>query len=424
MLIMRVSVSRLLWRAVLAGAVCALLIGLSAPRPVAAQQLTPVFVVPTDAVTADGPVSVWLAVLNASDRPVPYAFPAMLDGRLRAGGVEHAVPVALRDTAGGTDSVIPPGGYVRREYALTVPEGLQGQVVLDVPGLAANAVALEVRRADAVAKATDAAPAATASGPTIPPKSPIEEATDSSAEVFFKEHFSGYEPTYFIVGPEAPNARFQISFKYQLFSNRGPLIREFPTLKGVHLAYTQRSLWDLSSPSKPFVDTSYKPELFFVLPRVDAGRWADGVRLDLQAGFQHESNGKSGTDSRSLNLAYFDTKLTLGAEGGFQASVAPRVWAYLGSLDENPDIPDYRGYVGLRTTLGWDKGLLLAAKVQVGDDWNRGNLQLDLSYPLMRFLYGNLSLYLYAQYFLGYGESLLYYNERSSSFRLGFALYP
>jgi len=41
----------------------------------------------------------------------------------------------------------------------------------------------------------------------------------------------------------------------------------------------------------------------------------------------------------------------------------------------------------------------------------------------MRFLYGNVGLYLYAQYFLGYGESLLNYNERTSAFRLGFALF-
>jgi len=34
-----------------------------------------------------------------------------------------------------------------------------------------------------------------------------------------------------------------------------------------------------------------------------------------------------------------------------------------------------------------------------------------------------LGLDLDAKYFLGYGESLLRYNERSSAFRLGFALY-
>ena len=120
-----------------------------------------------------------------------YASPPVLNGRLRADRVEYAVSATLRDAAAGTDSVIAPGGYVRREYVLTVPEELRGQVVLDVPGLAANAVALEVRQADAVAKAPDAAPAATAGGPAGPSKTPIEEGTESSAEAFFKEHFSG-----------------------------------------------------------------------------------------------------------------------------------------------------------------------------------------------------------------------------------------
>jgi outer membrane phospholipase A len=73
--------------------------------------------------------------------------------------------------------------------------------------------------------------------------------------------------------------------------------------------------------------------------------------------------------------------------------------------------------------LGWGRGLLLSATGRLGDDANRGALQLDLSYPLMRFLYGNVGLYLYAQYFLGYGESLLRYNERSSALRFGFALF-
>lgn len=42
---------------------------------------------------------------------------------------------------------------------------------------------------------------------------------------------------------------------------------------------------------------------------------------------------------------------------------------------------------------------------------------------LIRFLRGNPVLDLYTQSFLGYGEGLLRYNERSSAFRLGFALY-
>jgi outer membrane phospholipase A len=274
-----------------------------------------------------------------------------------------------------------------------------------------------------VAKAAEAASTEPAKSPAEPPKAPADEAEESAAVEFFKEHFSGYEPFYFIAGADYPNAKFQISFKYQLFSNTGPLVKALPAFKGVHIAYTQTSLWDLTSTSKPFVDTSYKPEVFYAMRGVDGGRWADWLRLDLQAGLQHQSNGKSGADSRSLNVVYFEPTLVVGNEDRFHFSLAPRVWAYLGGLDENPDIKDYYGNVGVRSTLGWGRGLLLSATGRLGDDANRGALQLDLSYPLMRFLYGNVGLYLYAQYFLGYGESLLRYNERSSALRFGFALF-
>jgi outer membrane phospholipase A len=393
------------------------------PRIVLAQEVTPVFVVPREPVAAGGPLSVWLVVLNASDRAATYAFPASLDGRLRAAEAERSVAGTLRNTSDAGETTIPPGGHVRREYVIRVPEGLEGQAVFSVPAIAANAVVLDVRRTEAVANASEPAPAEPAASPAEPPKAPTDEGEEADAVKFFKEHFSGYEPLYFIVGGDYPNAKFQISFKYQVFSNKGPLVKTFPAFKGLHIAYTQTSLWDLTSTSKPFVDTSYKPEVFYAIRRVDGGRWADWLRLDLQAGLQHHSNGKSGADSRSLNVAYFEPTAIVGDEDGFHFSLAPRIWAYIGDLDENPDIKDFYGNVGVRSTLGWGRGLLLSATGRIGDDANRGALQLDLSYPLMRFLYGNVGLYLYAQYFLGYGESLLRYNERSSAFRFGFALF-
>jgi phospholipase A1 len=149
----------------------------------------------------------------------------------------------------------------------------------------------------------------------------------------------------------------------------------------------------------------------------------DWFRLDLQGGAQHESNGKGGIDSRSLNIAYFKPTLTLGKSGSLQLSLAPRVWTYLGDLSDNPDMKDYRGYADLRAVLGWSKGVQLSALGRLGDDASHGSLQLDLTYPMMKLLSGSFSVYLHAQYFTGYGESLLLYDRRETSFRVGFSLF-
>jgi phospholipase A1 len=390
-------------------------------RAASAQELTPVFLVPTEPATPGSLLSVWLVVLNGSDRAATYSFPSSLEFLLRSGGREHPQTGALRHIGDTGAAVIPPGGHARREYLVPVPERLEGPVVLSGRAIAANAVVVELRRAAAV-KAPEAPAGDAAKGPAAPPVPATTEEESASAR-FFKEHFSGHEPFYFIAGPEFPNAKFQVSFKYQLLSDAGYLARTYPAVKGLHLAYTQTSLWDLESTSKPFVDTSYKPHVLYVMDRVDGGRWADWLRLDLQAGVQHESNGKSGVDSRSLNVAYVEPTLWVGNADRFRFTFAPRAWIYLGSLDENPHIKDYRGYVGLRSTLGWDKDFLLSATGRLGDDGNRGSLQLDVSYPLMRVLYGNLGLYLYGQYFTGYGESLLRYDERSWAVRFGFAIF-
>lgn len=51
-----------------------------------------------------------------------------------------------------------------------------------------------------------------------------------------------------------------------------------------------------------------------------------------------------------------------------------------------------------------------------------GSIQLDLTYPLNRFLFKNLDLYLQAQYVNSLAESLLDYTERNEAFRFGLAI--
>jgi outer membrane phospholipase A len=239
---------------------------------------------------------------------------------------------------------------------------------------------------------------------------------------FLKEHLSGYEPMYFVVGPESPNAKFQISLKYQLLNNEGPLAQKVPLMRGLHVAYTQTSLWDWNQTSAPFLDSSYKPEVLYLWERAVGGEPGSWFRLDLQPGLQHESNGKGGLDSRSLNIAYLRPTATFGRDDAFQVTVQPRAWVYLGDLSDNPDIALYRGYADLRLIAGWKANVQLSATGRLGDRGDRASLQLDLTFPLMK-IWRNFSAYLDAQYFIGYGESLLLYNERSSAYRFGFSIY-
>ena len=110
-----------------------------------------------------------------------------------------------------------------------------------------------------------------------------------------------YQPMYFAFGTELEKSKFQVSFRYQFIKSDGELARKRPWVTGLNLAYTQTSFWDLQSEGKPFQDTSYKPELFFLSPFILLGpEWAKGFQL--QSGFRHESNGQSGDDSRSTNF--------------------------------------------------------------------------------------------------------------------------
>jgi outer membrane phospholipase A len=196
-----------------------------------------------------------------------------------------------------------------------------------------------------------------------------------------------------------------------------------PPIQDVYLGYSQVSLWDWDKPSAPFYDSSYKPEILYASQWIHRDRWASWFRLEFQTGFQHESNGRDGAESRSLNIAYVKPTLAFGQTNGLQLLLAPRAWFYVGDLVDNPDLADYRGYADLRVVMGWNQGLQLSALGRLGKDFDKGSLQLDLTYPLWKVPLLRSSLFLQLQYFTGYGESLLAYNERSSTFRAGFALF-
>jgi phospholipase A1 len=384
------------------------------------QDATLTMTVASNSVAAGDQINVWLNALNTSSNEISWTFPPEIKREMISSQATFDGSMELL-SAQSNSVVIAPGSFVRREYVSNVPDQIAGQVVMEFPGLNTSRVLLDVQ-----APAGDARSPERKHGSTftrfITEAEPAEADKGSEPGYFFKEQISGYEPMYFIAGTKSPNAKFQISFAYQLLNNNSPLAESAPALKGFHIAYTQTSLWDWNAPSAPFFDTTYRPEFFYSWENVTRAQPTNWFQLDLQGGLEHQSNGKDGADSRSMNIAYFQPTLTIGRDDGLQLSLQPRAWAYLGSLSDNRDIANYIGYANLRTVIGWKRGLQLSALGQMGKEANRGSVQLDLTYPTMKF-FGSFSLYLDVQYFNGYGESLLGYNQRSDEVRIGFALF-
>ncbi|EKE85413.1 phospholipase A [Idiomarina xiamenensis] len=231
------------------------------------------------------------------------------------------------------------------------------------------------------------------------------------------------EPVYFIVGQDPfgddddIKARFQISFKYRMFSEDGYVADLLPVMKHFHLGYTQTSLWNLSADSKPFEDSSYRPSFFFEFDKVNDGWLPDFWRT----GYEHESNGQAGEESRSIDMYYIQPAWTWDV-GDRELMFAPKFYGYLTKGDENEDIDDYRGYVDMLVRYGHEDGVLASLTGRLGNA-GKGSLQLDLSYPIREKIFSRAGGYIYLQLFHGYGDSFLTYDQKQDlQVRIGFAI--
>ena len=284
----------------------------------------------------------------------------------------------------------------RRRYAAQVPQAPLGALQLELVDRTSNVLVLVV----------------------VAGEDSLQQLTVGQSEAT-EPPLSENESIYFIVGSHGDTtARFQLSFKYRMFDRELGWGRDQPWLTGFYFAYTQTSVWNLSEDSMPFVDTSYRPSFFWQWRRTDDKTWIDGLRL----GFEHESNGKEGTDSRSVNTLFLRPEWRFQFADGKILEFTPKLYAYL-DKEANPDIEDYRGYVDWRARYG-DRGRIFGAMARFGNS-GKGSLTLDWFERTRVLGMGPVSGYVYVQYFTGYGESLLTYNQQSrAQLRIGFAIVP
>lgn len=239
-----------------------------------------------------------------------------------------------------------------------------------------------------------------------PPLTPYAEAAQEAPESRPEEALSVNEPMYFLLGADSDvTARFQLSFKYRIFDERGRLARMLPPVTGIYFGYTQTSLWNLSEDSRPFEDTSYRPSLFWLY---DSGR-RGMLPTALRIGYEHESNGRGDTSSRSIDTLFLQPTWETTANYR-KLSFLPKLYIYLDDED-NPDIEDYRGYVDWTARYGRDDGWTWRAQLRYGVT-GRITGQLDVSYPLREPLFARTGAFFHVQVLSGYGETLLNYDER------------
>ncbi|MEO6992806.1 MAG: phospholipase A, partial [Lacunisphaera sp.] len=272
-----------------------------------AQNVVVNLLAPMETATAGGRVRVDLVILNPTSVEIFFETPLTLSARLSSD--HQSWPIELRGQAGG-GAQIAARGFSYRSFDFTVPADASGRLLLEIDRPQPARVMIEVKGAE-----KSAAELAMVSAPlsTIFPHQPAVSAVQRS----FAGRFLTHEPVYFIYGLDAPGAKFQFSFKYRLLGNNGRLGDKVPALRGVYLGFTQRSLWDITANSSPFFDTSYMPELMYESQSfLDLGKPGGFQILGFQAGVRHESNGKDGLESRSLNIAYFRPGVAFGRLDG------------------------------------------------------------------------------------------------------------
>jgi phospholipase A1/A2 len=181
------------------------------------------------------------------------------------------------------------------------------------------------------------------------------------------------------------------------------------------IGYTQRSFWQVynTADSSPFRETNYEPEALLNF-RTDFPLAGMRIRT-ITLGFNHQSNGRSEPLSRSWNRLVGNVGIekgdfTLLLQGWYRIPESAED-------DDNPDIESYMGYGELWGYYLWKKhrlGVMLRNNLRFSD--NRGALQLEWSFPLVRRVSG------YVQFFTGYGESLVDYDHSVNRIGIGFIL--
>lgn len=202
--------------------------------------------------------------------------------------------------------------------------------------------------------------------------------------------------------------KFQVSLWHRLFNSISPLnIYMFIT-------YSQKSFWDIYRRSAPFSDNNYNPGIGVGHNFIQNNKIVGLALFQVE----HESNGRDSIASRSWNKFTLTGIRRINKNFSLQA----KIWVPFLVAKENRNILNYNGIGHIATTYVSDNARLWCSfLVTKRGGWNfNANFQIEAAWKL----FPRDNQYLFLQFYNGYGESLLKYNEFKHSLRLGIVIKP
>ncbi len=205
------------------------------------------------------------------------------------------------------------------------------------------------------------------------------------------------------------DAVFQISFKQRVTRNL------FGSGIACYGTYSQTAFWDVYRTSFPIRDINYRPGAFFS-KLIYRGNEQPVGRAEFVV--HHTSNGLPGKASRSLN------RLSLGYTFPVSrgTTINLRAWYLWGYGVGKHNYLDYIGLAGLNVYHEF-KPDVAYARLTINKGLNlddRGLVRTRLYWNPLPKVPGNH--YLLLEWYLGYAESLLEYEQFQSTVRIGYAI--
>lgn len=241
--------------------------------------------------------------------------------------------------------------------------------------------------------------------------------TDSLRQDFNNgPYFTLYRDNYFAVGtdpvrkPTAENSdvKFQISIAQRLTK---------ATLPGntfLFLTFTQQVAWDVFKNSMPMHDFIFNPGIGLSRPLFSKDRYVGKATLLIE----HMSNGRDSIQSRSWNRISFGATIMIDEF----LTINGKFWIPIVDGENNRDILKYTGIcqTGFVVT---SRDKKFGASLQLV---KRKNWKLDYNTTIELFWrpWKRANQYFFLQWYNGYGENLIDYNQFHNRLRIGLLIRP